>query len=423
MLRSLTAVVLLLIAVAGAAGAPASGAPVWASAGADGEPQVYLYFFWSEKCPHCQRARPFVEQLAAKTPWLQLESYELNRHPENVRRYVDMAAALGQEATSVPAFLFCGEMMVGYDDAAHVGAQLAGALESCRASLAAGGPARVAAAPAPATIALPWIGAVSLQGLSLPAMAVVLGGLDSFNPCAFFVLLFLLSLLVHARSRARMLAVGGIFVFFSGLVYFLFMAAWLNLFRIIGEIQAVTLAAGAVAVALGAVNIKDYFWFNRGPTLSIPDGAKPGLYRRARAIVDAERLPVMIAGAAVLAAVANSYELLCTAGFPMVFTRVLTLHELPQSSYYLYLALYNAVYVVPLMIIVAVFVVTLGSRKLSEREGRALKLLSGLMMLGLGALLVTAPQALNSPVVAAALLLAAVILTLAISRWSGARRA
>jgi MFS-type transporter involved in bile tolerance (Atg22 family) len=130
-----------------------------------------------------------------------------------------------------------------------------------------------------------------------------------------------------------------------------------------------------------------------------------------RRLVAADRLPSMIAGTIVLAAAANSYELLCTAGFPLVFTRVLTLHELSAAERYLYLTLYNAIYVLPLATVVVVFGVTLGSRKLSEAEGRALKLLSGLMLLGLGVVLVVAPALLQQPWVAVGLLASALAAT------------
>ena len=74
------------------------------------------------------------------------------------------------------------------------------------------------------------------RSISLPLFTVIIGALDSFNPCAFFVLLFLLSMLIHARSRKKMFLIGGIFVFFSGFIYFLFMAAWLNVFLVIGRL-------------------------------------------------------------------------------------------------------------------------------------------------------------------------------------------
>jgi hypothetical protein len=239
----------------------------------------------------------------------------------------------------------------------------------------------------------------------------MLAGLDAFNPCAFFVLLFLLSLMAHARSRMRMALVGGVFVLFSGLLYFVFMAAWLNLFLLVGYLPLVTIGAGLVALLVGAVNIKDFAWPQRGITLSIPERAKLGLYQRTRDLVNAANLPAMLAGTVVLALAANAYELLCTAGFPLVFTRILTLADLSTPAHYGYLALYNLVYVVPLLAIVVAFVMTLGARKLKEREGRILKLLSGLMMLGLGLVLLFAPEMLSQPLTAIVLVPAALVVT------------
>jgi hypothetical protein len=247
-------------------------------------------------------------------------------------------------------------------------------------------------------------------------LTLVLAGLDAFNPCAFFVLLFLLSMMAHQKSRARMLAIGGVFVAISGLMYFAFMAAWLNVFQLFGHLAWVTLAAGALAVFVGAVNVKDFFAFEKGLTLSIPESRKPDIFRRTRAILAAENLPAMLAATVVLAIAANFYELLCTAGFPMVYTRLLTLAELSPAGRYAYLAAYNLVYVVPLAAIVAVFAGTLGARKLSEREGRLLKLLSGLMMLGLGALLLLAPERVSQAGSAFGLMAVAVLLT-----WIAAR--
>jgi hypothetical protein len=318
-----------------------------------------------------------------------------------------------------------------------MGAEIRRLAELCRPAVAAAdepaaGPAEPAAADtAPAAagggrglireaaaepLRVPVLGDLDAGAMSLPLFTLVIAGLDAFNPCAFFVLLFLLSLMVHAKSRARMLLVGGTFVFFSALVYFLFMAAWLNLFLVVGGAPVVTFVAGLVAVLIGVLNVKDFFWFRQGPSLSIPEQAKPGLYQRMRGLLSAESLPTMLVGTVALALAANSYELLCTAGFPMVYTRVLTLHELSGWTYYAYLALYNLVYVLPLAAIVLVFTFTLGARKLSEREGRVLKLLSGVMMLGLGLTMLVRPEALGSPAIGLGLLLVALVVT-ALALW------
>jgi hypothetical protein len=260
-------------------------------------------------------------------------------------------------------------------------------------------------------LALPLLGTLDAQSLSLPAFTLVVAGLDAFNPCAFFVLMFLLSLMVHARSRTRMALIGGVFVVVSGLLYFVFMAAWLNIFLVVGELTLITTIAGVVAIVIALLNIKDFFWFKQGVSLSIPDSAKPDLYQRTRNLLKAGSLPAMLAGTAVLAVAANSYELLCTSGFPMVYTRTLTLNNLPTSTFYLYLALYNLIYITPLLIIVAIFTVRFGARKLGEDEGRVLKLLSGLMMLLLGLLLVIAPALLNDVTTAFALLAITLVVT------------
>ena len=366
----------------------------WIVTGADGQPEVQLYFFWSLSCPHCTAAHPYIEAIPQARPWVKLHALELTRHPENVERFDRMARSLGEVAASVPAWLFCGEMHVGWGDDETTGATLRQRLDNCRAR-ALGGAATTmnrAGPPAAASINLPLIGALDPASLSLPALTLVLAGLDAFNPCAFFVLLFLLSMMAHQKSRTRMLVIGGVFVAISGLMYFAFMAAWLNVFQLFGHLAWVTLAAGALAVFVGAVNIKDYFWFEKGLTLSIPESKKPDIFRRTRNILGAENMPAMIAATAFLAIAANFYELLCTAGFPMVYTRLLTLSDLSPAGRYGYLAAYNLIYVLPLAAIVAVFAGSLGARKLTEREGRLLKLMSGVMMLELGAFLLLAPE-------------------------------
>lgn len=395
---------------------------MWGRTDADGSIQVKLHFFWSKTCPHCARAQHFLEPFAAENPWLDLVSYEVSGSAANRGAFGMMAAMLGEEIQGVPTFFLCGEMIVGFDRAETTGAALAARAEACRVSIEEDLSVLPAARPATDTgVSLPIVGSVDAAALSLPVLTLVLAGVDAFNPCAFFVLLFLLSLLVHANSRGRMFLIGGTFVLFSGLLYFVFMAAWLNLFLVLEGIRAVTVVAGLVAVGFALFNIKDFFLFGRGPSLSIPKAAKPGLFARMRGLLSADNLPALMVGTVALAIAANAYELLCTSGFPLVYTRALTLNALSTPGYYLYLAFYNVIYVLPLLIIVIVFTVTLGAAKLSEFQGRVLKLMSGLMMLGLGLVLLAAPELLDNWLTAVALLVGAVVLAWGICAMERAR--
>ncbi len=408
----------------------------WHGTAGDGTPSVRLYYFFSPTCPHCQAAAPFIDELQNRWPWLEVRKFSVKDNRANARFYYETAQSLGTRALSVPGFVFCRQVLIGYDSAETTGAEIGAALEACRerrlthpaasaGTALTGAAARTGARASPAdetagtTISLPVVGMVDAQAFSLPVLTLVLAGMDAFNPCSFFVLLFLLSLLVHAKSRVRMGIVGGTFVLFSGLVYFVSMAAWLNVFLLAGELRVITVVAGLVALTVAALDIKDFLRFKAGPSLSIPESAKPGLFKRMRGIVATGSLWPMLASTVLLAIVANSYELLCTAGFPMVYTRVLTLAPLETWQYYAWLATYNVIYVIPLLAIVIVFVKTMGARKLSESEGRILKLVSGLMMLGFGLLLLLAPQLLTNPLASILVLLAAVAAALVAAKLAG----
>jgi hypothetical protein len=381
------------------------GAPWW-HRGSDGNPVVDLYFGYSSTCPHCQQAMPWVRQLEVELPWLEVHRLQLDQgHDENVARINELAATIGQEVRYVPAFLFGARLETGFDTPDTSGPTLRAEIEAYHREVVQSTGVGPSASPGPsgsgapisggAPVSLPFVGQVDAASVSLPVLAVVLGGLDAFNPCALSVLLFLLSVLVATRSRTRMAVVGLTFVAVSGVVYFVLMAAWLNVFLIAGELRVLTLAAGAAAVVAALINIKDFVWFRRGVSLVIPESARPAIFGRMLDLGEATSFRAILVATVLVAAAANTYEMLCTGGFPVVFTRALTLHDLPTPTYYGYLVLYNVVYVAPLALIVVGFAVTLGSRAVSVVEARRLKLLSGLLMLALGVELLVSPDRLS----------------------------
>ena len=273
-------------------------------------------------------------------------------------------------------------MLVGFDTAATTGALIEQVLlgqGALREQL---------------VVTLPLFGEISPTALGLPLFTLAIGLVDGFNPCAMWVLLFLLSLLVHVRNRARILLVAGTFVLVSGLVYFAFMAAWLNVYLLLGFSRGLQLALGLLAVLIGAIHIKDFFRFREGPSLSIPEGVKPTIYQRASRVVRAENLLAAVTGVTVIAVLVNFVELLCTAGLPALYTQVLTYYPLETRAYYGYLLLYNLAYIFDDTVMVTIAVLTLGQYRLQERGGRWLKLLSGGVILCLGVLLIAAPDSL-----------------------------
>ena len=129
-------------------------------------------------------------------------------------------------------------------------------------------------------VELPLVGKVSAGEIGLPLFTLAVGLIDGFNPCAMWILVFLLSILVNIKDRRKIIAIAGTFVLVSGLAYFAFMAAWLQVFLLVGIARPVQIALGLLACFIGSVNVKDFFAFKKGISLSIPESSKPGLYRR-----------------------------------------------------------------------------------------------------------------------------------------------
>jgi hypothetical protein len=393
---------------------------------------VPVFLFWGEGCAHCDEERQFFAELRRNESRLQVREYEVLKNRKNLELLTQMMKSSGKGASGVPVTFIGNRLFVGFSS--HIRDMMVKTINECKSvpcgqpagfpvNQGAGGAGAAATADkGGASVSLPLLGTLDAHAVSLPLLTLVIAGMDSFNPCAFFVLLSLLGLLVHARSRNKILLVGSVFVFFSGFISLLVMAAWLNLFLVMANVSTVTTAAGIVSLFIASVNIKDFFAFKKGITFSIPIRAKPRLFERMRMLVRSTSLVSILAGTTVLAILANFYELLCTAGFPMVYTRVLTLKHLSTPASYGYLVLYNVIRVLPLFAVVLAFTMTLGRSKLTEYQGRLLKLVSGTMMLGLGGMLLFDPALLNSLVVSLALTAGAAVGSLALAALSGKPR-
>jgi glutaredoxin len=358
-----------------------AAAATWAfaneAASAVPEPQT-LAVFVRDGCPHCADAKEFLPGLARERPGLQIVVRPVDRDAaarDDLERYSRNA---GIWPPGVPTFVIDGRVLVGFETAERSGPEIA-ALIDARTLPSEGVQAGL-------------FGTLSVARLGLPLFTLALGLLDGFNPCAMWVLLFLLSLLVHLHDRKRMALVAGTFVLVSGAVYYLFMAAWLNAFLLLGMSTLLRWTLGGVALVIGAVNVKDFATPGRGVSLSIPAAAKPGLYARMRAVLQADALLPSLIGVAALAVAVNFVELLCTAGLPAIYTAVLAQQGLSPLAHCAYLGLYIVGYVADDTLMVTAAVVALSSRKLSESAGRWLKLVSGAVMLALGAVMILRPE-------------------------------
>ncbi len=337
-----------------------------------------LQIFVSESCPHCTEVKRFMPEFSRGHPWLNVVYRSLEKDNTARDDLVHYSQAAGVWPPGVPTFVFRDRVLVGFDDADSTGPLLEALLERSITSTG--------------DLDTGLFGTISVAEVGLPLFTLAIGLLDGFNPCAMWVLLFLLSMLVHLQDRKRMAMIAGTFVLVSGLVYYIFMAAWLNLFLILDMSSSIRIILACIALLIGLINVKDYLAVAPGITLSIPDSAKPGIYARVRKIISVEPLSSSLIAVAVLAVLVNFVELLCTAGFPAIYTAILTRQGLEPVEHYAYLGLYIAGYITDDALMVGTAVMALSNRRLTERGGRILKLISGAAMLVLGFVMLFRPE-------------------------------
>ncbi|MCB9359440.1 hypothetical protein H6503_05905 [Candidatus Woesearchaeota archaeon] len=237
---------------------------------------------------------------------------------------------------------------------------------------------------------------------SFPIFTFIIALLDGFNPCAIAVLAILLSLLVYAQSKSKMFLIGSVFIVTSGVMYFLFIIVLLALrTELLGEYKGIIrISVGLIALVVGLINVKDFFFFKKGISMSIKDKHMHKILARGRQIVKevkeaktAKGLTIAIIGTIILAAFVNLVELGCTLILPVQYNEVLITNygvELTMM-HYLYIAFYCLVYVIPLFVILMSFMYTFKSERMSEGMGKILKLVSGIVLIALGLIMLLKP--------------------------------
>ncbi len=237
-----------------------------------------------------------------------------------------------------------------------------------------------------------------------PLFVFIIALADGFNPCAFTVLVILLSLLTYTKNKRTMSYIGSIFIITSAVMYFIFIMAMIMLttFAIDKWGRVIMLGLGLLVLAAGAINLKDYFYFKKGVSLSISKKNKSRIMIRARKIVNMLKdkntsLLLALGGTIALAVFVNLVELGCTAILPLIYSSSLSNSYGTQvtAAHVLWTAFYAIIYIIPLLVILINFIYTFKSSRVSEKEGKILKLFSGLLMVLFGLILILRPSLLT----------------------------
>lgn len=375
---------------------------------------VVLYFFWGDGCPHCASAEPVLEEWNEEYPTLNIRAYEVWYSEPNQALYAQMAEAfqVPEEGQGVPLFYLNDQYWVGW--ASSTEEEIESAIQQCiaDASCADAGAGIMPNARTDAPVANPGeanqpaansdsirlLGReFNLGNQSLLVSTLLIAFVDGFNPCSLWVLSMLLALTLHTGSRKKIIIIGLVFLTVTALVYAMFIAGLFTFLTIVSFTGWIQVIVALVALFFAIVNIKDYFWYKEGISMTISDKDKPGVIQRIRRVMDAsDSLWGMIGATIVLAAGVSLVEFSCTAGFPVLWTNLLTSQQAGVGLFIGLLIVYMLIYQLDELAIFLTAVFTLKASRLEEKQGRILKLIGGMLMLTLALVMLIRPSYMNS---------------------------
>lgn len=367
------------------------------------------YFFYGAGCPHCEKEIKFLESLQEKYPGLEIQSFEIYLHRENAKLLQNIGESLQTDVSGVPFSVIGGKHFIGYGEGI-TSLEIENQVKKC---LEGGCPDPVAEIMQAGIekegeekseknnkaentkekiISLPFLGSVDVLKFSLPVLTVIMGFLDGFNPCAMWALLFLISLLLGMQNRKRMWMLGAVFIIASSFVYFLFMAAWLNLILFLGFIVWVRVGIGILALGGGGYSLKNFFTDKDSGCKVAGNENRQKIFSKLKSLVNQNNFWIALGGIIILAFMVNLVELICSAGLPAVYTQVLALNDLSGWQYYAYILLYIFFFMIDDLFVFFAAMITLEMAGLTTKYSRYSQAIGGIIMVIIGILLIFKPE-------------------------------
>jgi len=369
-----------------------------------------LYAFWGEGCIHCEDAKPFLKELDDTYFELRIRGFEIWYDKDNADLFTRMADHhnIPEGGRGTPTFFLGNRYWTGFSEA--IAQDIKATVDLCNQNScpdAGAGimPGAIGEFSKPGPVAentadvidVPLIGKVDLTKQSVWISTLLIAFVDGVNPCSIWVLTMLLAITLHTGSRKKVAIIGIIFLTVTAIIYALFIAGLFTVLSVISFIGWIQVVVAVIALFFGLVNLKDYFWYKEGFSLTISDKKKPGLFQKMRNLMDASQSIWALAGATVvMAAGVSLVEFSCTAGFPVLWTNLLISQDVTGNLFIALLILYMLIYQLDELVIYFASVFTLKASRMEEKHGRILKLIGGSLMLVLSAVMLINPSWMNS---------------------------
>lgn len=373
---------------------------------------VNIYLFHSYTCKHCKEEIKLLDELEKEYDNIKVYKYEVNEN-ENGELLKNISEIMGSKVTGTPYTIIGNKVFSGYDYENSKG-RFKGAIEYySKYGYEDKVGEYISSIPLPSyevkdtdpdvdeyisnyisyKVKLPLIGEVKLKNLTLPLVTVVIGLADGFNPCAMWVLLFLISMLIGMKDKKRMWILGSTFLLISALIYLIFMMSWLNLANLLISVVWVRVIIAVVSLVGGFINLRGYIKHRKVSGCDVVDDKKRNrIITRIKKFTTEKNFWLAILGVIVLAISVNVVELACSAGLPVMFIEILSLNNLTAIEEIIYIILYMLFFLLDDFVVFVIAMTTLSLTGVSSKYGNLSKLIGGILMLFIGLLLMFKPE-------------------------------
>ena len=370
--------------------------------------EVNIYLFYGDGCPHCKALEESLNLLKNDYPNISIHYYETWYNKDSAKKLQEVGDLLDVEIKGVPFTIIGGKTFSGFSSGI-TDKEIEEAIkyyqkENNKCNDLVGNFLGVTKENLELKncneinqnnnfkINVPFFGEVNTRNLSLPIISILIGTLDGFNPCAMWILLFLITMLLNLKDKKRMWLLGITFLVTSAIIYLLFMISWLNLAKYIGSIFYVRCFIALIALIGGFINLKNYFNTKNDGCHVVKKEKRKKILTKIKKFTSEKSLILSLLGIITLAVSVNFIELVCSAGLPVIFTQILAMNSLSNIEYFIYIFLYILFFLIDDIIVFIIAMKTLTVTGISTKYGKYSHLIGGVLMILIGILLIFKPE-------------------------------
>lgn len=382
------------------------------------ENEVNLYLFYSSTCPHCAREKEYLNEIEKKYKNVNIYKYEVSEEGNN--HLFDLVdKSLNDNNQYIPYTIIGTNSLVGFND--YTKDKIEEYIKECSKYECMDLVLKVKEedrslreevieankkledekkndntkeVKEDSKMNIPLIGKVDVKNFSLPLISISIGLVDGFNPCAMWVLIFLISMLIGMKNRKRMWILGTVFLTTSALIYLLFMFSWLQVTLKLSQIRFIQIIIAIVALVGAIINFNS---FNKERKKDagcqvVNKEKRKSIINKIKKFTSEKSLLLAIFGVMALAISVNFVELACSAGLPLLFTQILALNNLSTPMYILYMTIYMIAYLFDDIIVFTIAVLTLKLTGITNKYNKYSHLIGGIIMMVVGLLMIFKPE-------------------------------